>query len=92
MAKHQSFRATMYGCDGTNIVVWGPKAQMHVSKKDAVRLATVCLAQQKKFTLVDVKRYNKDLKELEQLRKFVEPRRREDETLWNAVARPFRTR
>lgn len=92
--KHQTFRATMYGCDGTNIIVWGPKAQMRISKKDAVRLANVCLAQQKKYVLVDLKRYNKDLKELAQLRKFLEVRQRidKDEQLYNAVARPFRTR
>lgn len=66
----------MYGCDGINIVVWGPKAQMNVSKRDAVRLAAVCLAQQKKYGLVDLKRYNRDLKELAQLRKFTEPRKR----------------
>lgn len=66
----------MFGCDGVHIVVWGPKVQMNVSKRDAVRLAMVCLAQQKKFGLVDLKRYNRDLLELAQLRKFMEPRKR----------------
>ena len=66
----------MFGCDGDKILVWGPKATMRVAKKDAIHLATVCLAQQKKFTIVDIKRYNKDLKELAQLRKFIEPRSR----------------
>ncbi len=76
MTKPQTFHAQMYGCDGDKILVWAPGATMKVPKKDAVRLASVCLAQQRKFTIVDVKRYNKDLKELAQLRKFLEPRRR----------------
>lgn len=68
--------ADMFGCDGLKILVTGPRGTMKVSKKDAVRLAMICLSQQRKYTLVDVKRYNKDLKELAQLRKFTEPRPR----------------
>ncbi len=74
--KHQTFHSQMFGCDGQKVLVWSPRATMKVAKKDAVRLAAVCLAQQKKYVMVNLKRYNKDLKELAQLRKFLEPRSR----------------
>jgi hypothetical protein len=76
VSKRVTATATMFGCDGEKILVWGPRATMKVAKKDAIRLAMVCLAQQKKFTIVNVKRYTKDLRELAALRKFTEPRSR----------------
>ena len=64
-------RATMYGYDGCTILVTGPRGTMKVPKSDAVRLAGVCLKVQGKYALVSLKRYNKDLRELRDLRKLV---------------------
>jgi len=68
--------AVMYGCDGYKILVTGWNGTMKVPKKDAIRLANVCLATQRKYALVDVKRYNRDLRELAALRRLTEPRKR----------------
>ncbi len=53
--RRQIFHATSYGCDGEKILVTGPHATMKVPKSDAIRLAQVCLAQQQKYTLVNVR-------------------------------------
>jgi hypothetical protein len=71
--KRISGRATSYGCDGLMILVTGPAGTLRVPKCDAVRLAGVCLAAQGKrgkYVLVNLKRYNKDLRELETLREL----------------------
>ena len=68
--------AAMYVCDGFKILVTSPRGVMKVPKKDAIRLASICLATQKKYVLVDLKRYNKDLRELAALRLFLGSRRR----------------
>lgn len=74
--KYFTGTAAMYGCDGFKILVTGPRGVMKVPKKDAIRLVNVCLTTQKKYVLVDLKRYNKDLRELATLRRFTESRRR----------------
>lgn len=68
--------ATMFGYDGFKFLIFSPKATLKVNKVDAMRLAGVLLMNQKKFVMVNLKRYKKDLRELAALRKFLEPKMR----------------
>jgi hypothetical protein len=70
------FDAVSFALRDESVEVWNPEATMIVHKRDAITLAQLCLATQKKFVLVDLKRYTKDLRELEALRKFTKPRKR----------------